>query len=463
VRRHRLKPLGTLRTRSRRTDEHGVIIVLVAVVMLFVVGAMAALSIDVVTLYTARSEAQLAADGAALAGARVLANSGMTSDPTADTDGVMSAAQNLAGPVAIQVAQSNAVGGRNLIAANGEVLVGFNGSSTNPCVTLAPVANPCISVKVQRTDLPTFFSRIWGRTQLTVGATATAEAYNPSTATTLTAGTKPPVAPMCVKPWILPNMDPTPAGTTLFNATTGTITNPALLGWVTPPGGVRLRNDCETGGGGATDCSANLPQAWRYYPGTTDPATGDFPAPNASSVVCTGCTGFDSYQLSVAGCVQPPITCNSVVHIDQTGTVTNALTKPPVDGLTHTNANEGDSVDAAAPVAGPFQFLTGADDPVVLSGAVAADSDIMVSDSLVTVPVIDTTNWPPTSTVFPAVQVIGFVRLFLNPSGAGVPGNNHIHTKVINMVGCGTTGTTGSPTILGNGASPVAVRLISGP
>jgi uncharacterized membrane protein len=41
---------------------------LVAVVMLFVVGAMAALSIDVVTLYTARSEAQLAADGAALAG-----------------------------------------------------------------------------------------------------------------------------------------------------------------------------------------------------------------------------------------------------------------------------------------------------------------------------------------------------------------------------------------------------------
>ena len=47
--------------------------------MLFVVGAMAALSIDVVTFYTARSEAQMAADSAALAAARVLANSGMTS------------------------------------------------------------------------------------------------------------------------------------------------------------------------------------------------------------------------------------------------------------------------------------------------------------------------------------------------------------------------------------------------
>ncbi len=51
--------------------------------MLFVVGAMAALSIDVVTIYTARSEAQLAADSAALAAARVLANSGATSDPNA--------------------------------------------------------------------------------------------------------------------------------------------------------------------------------------------------------------------------------------------------------------------------------------------------------------------------------------------------------------------------------------------
>ncbi|MGO9863512.1 MAG: pilus assembly protein TadG-related protein, partial [Terriglobales bacterium] len=62
----------------RPKRERGIVIVLVAVVMLFVVGAMAALSIDVVTLYTARSEAQLAADAAALAGARVLANSGAT-------------------------------------------------------------------------------------------------------------------------------------------------------------------------------------------------------------------------------------------------------------------------------------------------------------------------------------------------------------------------------------------------
>ncbi len=64
---------------SGRKHEQGIIITLVAVFMLFVVGAMAALSIDVVTFYTARSEAQIAADSAALAAARVLANSGMTS------------------------------------------------------------------------------------------------------------------------------------------------------------------------------------------------------------------------------------------------------------------------------------------------------------------------------------------------------------------------------------------------
>ncbi len=68
------------RDTSGRKDEHGTIITLVAVFMLFVVGAMAALSIDTVTIYTARSEAQLAADAAALAAARVIANSGATSD-----------------------------------------------------------------------------------------------------------------------------------------------------------------------------------------------------------------------------------------------------------------------------------------------------------------------------------------------------------------------------------------------
>src|ERR1017187_10742229 len=93
-----------------RKKEQGIILTLVAVFMLAVVGAMAALSIDVVTLYTARSEAQLAADAAALAGARVLADSGMTSS-TAGPAGT----EDLARKIATQVAANNPVGGRNLI------------------------------------------------------------------------------------------------------------------------------------------------------------------------------------------------------------------------------------------------------------------------------------------------------------------------------------------------------------
>ncbi|MGA9306129.1 MAG: hypothetical protein WBW31_12075 [Candidatus Sulfotelmatobacter sp.] len=89
----------------------------------------------------------------------------------------------------------------------------------------------------------------------------------------------------------------------------------------------------------------------------------------------------------------------------------------------------------------------------------------MVSDSLVTVPVIDATptNWPPTLTTYPQVQIIGFVQLFLNPDGRRVGGSNQIHTQVINLVGCGdgVGAATGTPIILGNGASPVAVRLIA--
>src|SRR5580704_3260594 len=90
---------------SGRKDERGTIITLVAVFMLFVVGAMAALSIDAVTIYTARSEAQLAADAAALAAARVIANSGATSDSSgALLATVETIPGGLAQTIAIQVA-----------------------------------------------------------------------------------------------------------------------------------------------------------------------------------------------------------------------------------------------------------------------------------------------------------------------------------------------------------------------
>lgn len=445
---------------SERRSEQGIIITLVAVFMLGVVGAMAALSIDVVTLYTARSEAQLAADAAALAGARVLANSGMTSASDATMGGN---AVPLAIAVATQVAANNPVGGRNLVPPASPCVTGQEICVSIPQTSPDFVANPQVTVRVQRTDLPTFFARIWGRTALAVKASATAEAYNPSSLQGTPVGPGLPVAPMCVKPWLLPNLSPatTTPVTHIFVPTTGGIADGALLGWKTTAG-TGLKSVCST-----TACTASTgPTVWRYYPGTTDPTTsppGSFPPPSASS--CTGCAGFSNYQLSIAGCVQTPISCNSTVTIDQS---TNANRDPDtstaVDNLTHSTGNGGDEVDTAVstPPLGsqPFQFLAGTKNPAVLSGALASEANIMVSDSLVTVPVINVDSSPLAG--FPSVQIIGFVQLFLSPGGAAVPPSDLIRTQVINLVSCGP-GMPLTPTILGNGASPVAVRLITPP
>jgi hypothetical protein len=458
------------KSRSRPKNEQGVVITLVAVFMLGVIGAMAALSIDVVTLYTARSEAQLAADGAALAGARVLANSGMTSSSSTT---VGDNAVPLAMAVATQVAASSTVGGRTLNPGASPCVAG-----QEICVNIVTtgvdfIANPQVTVKVQRTDLPTFFARIWGTTQIKVAASATAEAYNPTSLQGTGGGPGLPIAPMCVKPWLLPNLDPSNPTDPIFQpsgALATTTTN--LLGYITraAPGSTRFRTVCAAPSGN-TDCTGPTPTptVWKYYPGTTDPATGSFPAP--SDTTCAGCAGFTPYQLSIAGCVQTPIACNSQVTVDTTNYPNRDLeTANAVNTLTHATAaaNSGVSVDTAvaSPPGGtePFQFLTGEENPIVLSGAMGAQTDVMVSDSLVTVPVIDTTTaayWPSN---YPTVQIIGFVQLFLNPTGQQVPPSNHIHTQVINMVGCGDgTGAVPAapPAILGNGSSAVAVRLIS--
>jgi Flp pilus assembly protein TadG len=438
---------------SAGKGERGVVILLVAVVLLFIVGAMAALAIDVVTFYTARSEAQTAADAAALAGARELANSGLTSSTAGPA-----AAETLATTMAKQVATRNEVGGRTLNPST-EVTVTFNDS--DPSFK----TNPRVTVQTTRTDLPTFFARIWGNTAVRVQASATAEAYNPSGVNALGLGGGAgviPVAPTCVRPWILTNVSPNNTALTIFNPSSGAIADSGLLGWSSagpPAASTRLRALCE-------DCTT-LPAppdptkptwVWAYYP--ADPALTNFPPPSAASVSCAVNPGFTPYQLSVAGCVQRPIGCNSTVNIDTSNYPSrDAETGSAVNCLTHSNANEGDSIDPASGPPLPFQFLAGADNPVVQAGALPAATDILVSDSLVTVPVYNSSTSAPVG----PVTIIGFVQLFLNPDGRGAPvagGNGgHIRTTVINLAGCGT-GASGQP-ILGNGASPVPVRLLS--
>ena len=183
---------------SERKGERGVTILLVAVALVVMLG-LAALGIDVVTLYVARTEAQRAADAAALAGARAFVASGFTSgqlglvSSNAAQDQVCvnggSAGTGAANQEAQAVAAQNQIAGQ--AASVQSVLCNFSPQPENPRIT----------VSVQRTDLPTFFSRIWGNRGNSVSATATAEAYNPS-------GSTVPIQVISVKPWLIPNCDP---------------------------------------------------------------------------------------------------------------------------------------------------------------------------------------------------------------------------------------------------------------
>ena len=103
----------------RRSGERGQTIILVAVALVSLLG-MAALAIDVVTLYVARSEMQRAADAAALAGAKAFVDSGVTS--LATTDPNYATVQGLAQTMATTVI--NSIVPQNRIQGTAPVLVG---------------------------------------------------------------------------------------------------------------------------------------------------------------------------------------------------------------------------------------------------------------------------------------------------------------------------------------------------
>ena len=430
------RSLLTDRAKFRRR-EPGFIITLVAVFLLFVVGAMAALSIDIASFYTARSEAQIAADAAALAGARALANSGMTSSTDAT---MLSKAITLCQNFGASVGGSSQVGGQSVA-----------GHITVTCSSTQQ-GNPTVRAQVNVT-VPAFFARIWGTTQASIAASATAEAYNPSgLATGLNTSQPPPVAVSCVKPWLLPNIDPLNTSIGIFAPGSGAINDTNLLGSQQPG----MLVNCPASG-----CTPPhpTPAAWSYYPGDTSPS-GMFAAPPPNSVSCSpSTTGFTptDYQLAVAGCVQTPIPCNTTsVAIDLNAyTGRDADTFAAVNCLSHSATNAGDKIDVTTFPAGPFEFLVGDENPLVAAG-LTSGSDVVVSDSLVTVPVFDTPSFNGTT-----VNLIGFVQLFLNPDGNPAPNGGQISTTVVNLVGCGTN-SSGNP-IYGNGAAAVPVRLITPP
>src|SRR5580700_7617081 len=144
------------RSAVNRARERGVTMALVALAIFSII-AMAALSIDIGTLYQASAEAQRAADAAALAAARTISVSGLTGDPAnGATDGTWAAVcggtSSPATEAAIAVAQQNTVGGVAVPTTSITVTysAGSAGTGASNCSGAGPgfAVNPTVTVKV---------------------------------------------------------------------------------------------------------------------------------------------------------------------------------------------------------------------------------------------------------------------------------------------------------------------------
>jgi hypothetical protein len=446
-----------------------------------VVIAMAALSIDLGTLYEASAEAQRSADAAALAAARVLSLSGMTGDPN-NTSGLWPNACAAALQAAQSVAGQNYVGG----VAPGAPAVTFSATDGSTCNSPGGAfgVNPMVTVKVANTNLPTFFAHIFGLfnsawSTASVSATATAEVYNPSNSTTLTGGTMVTVQPRCVKPLIIPNADPLNPSTCkglgcspLVNTSTGTIMNGGILIGGSGTGVIgetfNLFADCSIGGG--PGCSPVTAQPRANPVGTVpQPATPNLqyvPGQVLGTPVGAPACASTLYQQAIAGCDQStPYQCG--VQASTLGTSANQVdfsenplksgdTVAGVECLTgESGAGSGNGQDTLINTSFPYPIQAGTANPTGISG------DITSSNSIITIPIYDGNTLSPNGSLAP-VTIVGFLQVFINQINADTV--NSLSVTVLNVAGCGNTATAGAGgTPFVTGTSPVPIRLITPP
>jgi hypothetical protein len=430
--------------------ERGQTIILVAISLVSLL-AVAALAIDVVTLYSARSEIQRAADAGALAGAKAVADSGITTLLLADADfGIVkpwaqAAANN----------QIDAVLQNNLVA-------GIAPTRVSSPVDWTRQGNPHITVSLQRTNLPTFFSKVWGGSAANVTATATAEAYNPANVQNFI-----PISPNAVKPWLIANSDPNNGGTPFINVSTGAIEATTVVG-----NRLNLTADCQSGipncqllAGHDPPTSSNVPRAQvDYVPAKV--------TSNSGSNICPACAAGSDYEESVA-CADMTTSYQALACGGGAANVQwdNSLNPGGVGGasdvgtecLIHAAGTGGgkgqDTLDWLPWPASPMQITAG-------SGSNAPNGSLVTtSSSIVTIPIIDPLTFQDASPF--QVTIVGYLQAFINKvHGTGPPPHRgDIEVIILNIAGCSSSSTNGgvTPVVGGSGTSPVPVRLIAPP
>jgi Flp pilus assembly protein TadG len=475
------------RNAEPRSKERGFTMALVAMAMVCII-AMAALSIDIGTLYEAKAEAQRAADAAALTAARVISISGITGSNQTDWGQICGGASSAATQAATGVAQS----AQNLISgvAAGTVTVnygvGSSGATNTDCSGLGAnfAVNPVVTVSLQRTNLPVFFARIFSlfgsrSSGTAVSGTATAEVFNPSGSSPMV-----PVQPRCVKPWMVPNKDPgNPVGCTaatcqpFVSATAGTITHPGISTAGVIGETFNLFVDCGASGrrGGRCALAENPPVAnGAGGPNTLDYVPGQVLSPAiaiAANTTIDACSEVNNndYTKAVAGCDQSTVyACGTAVA--NTVELTEDPGPPRNDSVhgaqclinaTQSGADQGQDVLAPdtppTPYTYPFQIEAGGNSALVAAGVVASTSQITNSPSIVSLPIYDSTA-ALNATGMTKVTVIGFLQVFIN-SVTGNATTGTINVTVMNVSGCGNAATSTAV----NGTSPVPIRLITPP
>ncbi len=441
--------------KSSRKKERGVTLLVTVVSMIPLLG-MAALAIDIVTLYTASGEAQKAADAGALAGAKAFVTSGFTSGQLGDPSSGGNQTFVCNGSTGFSDLQAQAAAQQNLIAGAPPTTITTSCNFTSP-------EDPSISVTVTKSGLPTFFARIWGRGASTANATGTAEAYNPSGSTTV------PIQLQSVKPWLIPNCDPsvapTPSGCTPYffiSSSNHSLPNPLPGPYIGTFHTFRQPNP------------NNTPVVGDYYALDLSQSTLSCPSTLATPAGSCSNVNLDAYQENIGCANTATLSCGDTVTVDpNTGKVAmKNETTQGIQCLIHTaSTNHGNPKWLCTTDADPDCFVGGPPALVTINGGASNPNpamrvaNISRSDSVVTVPVFDflsgADNPCPSAGSCGTATVIGFLQLGIQSVSLPPSPNGAIGAVILNASGCDpASASSGNPAVSGDGASPVPVRLI---
>ncbi len=393
-----------MNARTAEARERGSSLFIVTAAMLALVGLMG-LGIDLVALYLGKSEAQRAADAAALAGAQEFVLSGFISGLV-----TQATAKTLATNQAIAVGQKNLVGGSAPSIPSGNVTFDFTHAG-----------NPLITVQVGAT-LSTFFMRIFGVTSANIAATATAEAYNPAGS----AAGGPTLCASCLRPFLVPNCDPD-----------------HLLA---PPAG---NPNCPQVGGQNQDYFLNPPNYSINRPSAAPSGivgeswslhSRSGTASQWFSIAFLGSQSKAAWRANIASCNADAIVCGTILQTLNGNAVGPA--DQGIESLIHATGlglGQGqDTINVAGGTA-PFPMYAGSNNPLVTAGVMASGAQVVQSDSLVTVPVYDgadTNGGNPLTPGGSQVKVTGYLQMFITDVNH-IGQDDIINGIIINVLSCG--------------------------